>query len=145
MPSEQSPLLSHKLAQILTSTCSIAIFRTCPPTFAGTVGAIFNCGLQLGSAVGLAAATAIETSIDAKTKVSDPLSYKGRAAVYWFILAIVGVAEISLWSFYRIGAEHKPAPPEDAEKAAGAKSTPDEMEATRTLTMQEIQEKQNDP
>ena len=39
----------------------------------------------------------------------------------------------------------RPPPQEDAEKAVGAKSTPDEMEATRTLTMQEIQEKQNDP
>lgn len=52
---------------------------------AGTVGAIFNGALQLGSAVGLSVVTSIQTSVEKKH--GGPTSYSGRAAVFWFVLA----------------------------------------------------------
>ena len=72
---------------------------------AGTVGAIFNCALQLGGAVGIAAVSSIETSIEvhlpknAEGMVSD---YKGRAAAFWFLLAVVGVELLNIVVFYKV-------------------------------------------
>ncbi|KAG1850043.1 hypothetical protein C8R48DRAFT_728005 [Suillus tomentosus] len=51
---------------------------------AGTVGAIFNGALQFGSAIGLAVASSIETSVEATHGGSH--EYQGRAAVFWFLL-----------------------------------------------------------
>ncbi len=70
---------------------------------AGTVGAIFNGALQLGSAVGLAVVTSIQTSVE--TKHGGPTSYSGRAAVFWFVLVVVCAEAISLLVFYRVEAE----------------------------------------
>ncbi|KAK7681756.1 hypothetical protein QCA50_015103 [Cerrena zonata] len=84
---------------------NIAIFRTSPASMAGTVGAIFNGALQLGSAVGLAAVSSIETSVEASH--GGPTSYAGRAAAFWFLLAVVCIEAISLTIFYRVEAEHK--------------------------------------
>ena len=56
---------------------------------AGTVGAIFNGALQLGSAVGIAAVSSIEQSVEAKN--GDPSGYAGRAAAFWFLLGIIGL------------------------------------------------------
>lgn len=72
---------------------------------AGTVGAIFNGALQLGSAVGLAAVSSIETSVEASH--GGPTSYAGRAAAFWFLLGVVCLEAISLAVFYRVEAEHK--------------------------------------
>ena len=72
---------------------------------AGVVGAIFNCALQLGSAVGLAAVSSIETSLDSGR--GKPDAYTGRAAAFWFLLAVVGAEVISLLVFYRVEAEHR--------------------------------------
>ena len=72
---------------------------------AGTVGAIFNGALQLGSAVGIAAVSSIEQSIEART--GDPAGYAGRAAAFWFLLGIIGVEIVSLLVFYRVEAEHR--------------------------------------
>lgn len=72
---------------------------------AGTVGAIFNGALQLGSAVGLAAVSSIETSVEKKT--GGPTVYAGRAAAFWFVLAIICVEAISVLVFYRIDVERK--------------------------------------
>ena len=44
---------------------------------AGTVGAIFNGALQLGSAVGIAAVSSIETSVEERS--GDEAGYAGRA------------------------------------------------------------------
>ncbi|KAG8812525.1 hypothetical protein FRC18_002899 [Serendipita sp. 400] len=46
---------------IVTTNGSIALFAYTPPSVAGTVGAVFTCALQLGSAVGLAAVLSITT------------------------------------------------------------------------------------
>jgi hypothetical protein len=83
----------------LTSLSSIAIFRTTPPSMAGIVGAMFNCALQLGSAIGLAAATSIETSVE-KTH-GGFYEYHGRAAVFWFLLVIFVVQTVGVLVFYR--------------------------------------------
>ena len=70
---------------------------------AGTVGAIFNGALQLGSAVGISAVGSIEASVEATH--GGPESYAGRAAAYWFLLALVVVEFISMLVFYRISKE----------------------------------------
>lgn len=97
---------------------NIAIFRTSPASMAGTVGAIFNGALQLGSAVGIAAVSSIESSIEEKR--GDRNGYAGRAAAFWFLLAIIGVEVVSLLVFYRVEAEHRGAPPDDVEAAKKA-------------------------
>ena len=70
---------------------------------AGTVGAIFNGALQLGSAVGLAAVSSIQTSVEATH--GGTTNYAGRAAAFWFVLAVVCVELLSLLVFYRIEVE----------------------------------------
>ncbi|KAH8105285.1 MFS general substrate transporter [Cristinia sonorae] len=82
---------------------NIAIFRTSPPAMAGTVGAIYNGALQLGSAVGLSAVTSIQTSVE-KTH-GGPSSFAGRAAAFWFVCGVVGLELISIAVFYRVDAE----------------------------------------
>lgn len=72
---------------------------------AGTVGAIFNGALQLGSAVGIAAVSSIETSVEQKN--GNPSGYAGRAAAYWFMLGIIGVEIVSLTVFYKVEPEHQ--------------------------------------
>ena len=66
---------------------------------AGTVGAMFNGALQLGSAIGLAAVTSIETSVE---KVHGGFyEYNGRAAVFWFLLSIFAVQMVGVLVFHR--------------------------------------------
>ncbi|THH31696.1 hypothetical protein EUX98_g2500 [Antrodiella citrinella] len=91
---------------MLTYThANIAIFRTVPSSMAGTVGAIFNGALQLGSAVGLAAVSSIESSVE-KTH-GGPTQYAGRAAAFWFVFGIVCVEIIAVAIFYRVSSEKK--------------------------------------
>lgn len=66
---------------------------------AGTVGAIFNGALQLGSAVGIAAISSVETSVERTHGGSG--SYSGRAAAWWFLVGVVGVEAIAVAIFYR--------------------------------------------
>lgn len=75
---------------------------------AGTVGAMFNGALQFGSAIGLAAFSAIETSVEATD--GDPQSYHGSAAAFWFVLGIVLVEILSMSYFYQRGTDHGPQP-----------------------------------
>jgi hypothetical protein len=95
-------LFYHILASILISiwSKSIAFFQTTPPEVAGTVGAVFNCALQLGGALGVACITSIQTSVDRKhpTKLNG---YAGRAAAFWFILALVSILFIATLVFYK--------------------------------------------
>lgn len=119
------PFPQHK-ALLTMLLYSIAIFRTSPPAMAGTIGAIFNGALQLGSAVGIAATSSIQTSVD--KHINDPSSYKGRAAAFWFLLGIVGLELLSLTVFYRVEAEHRPSV-EDAEKGAAQDAASESGEA----------------
>ena len=68
---------------------------------AGTVGAVFNSALQLGSAVGSAAVTSITTSIENKAGPNGSLEYKGRADSFWFLLAVVVAEALSVLIFYK--------------------------------------------
>ncbi|KAL1942302.1 hypothetical protein VTO73DRAFT_6366 [Trametes versicolor] len=86
-------------AMLTYTHTNIAIFRTSPTSMAGTVGAIFNGALQLGSAIGISAVGSIETSVEARNGGSE--SYAGRAAAFWFLLAIVGIEFLALLVFYR--------------------------------------------
>lgn len=69
---------------------------------AGTVGAIFNGALQLGSAIGIAAVDSVETSVQEQQGASG---YAGQRAAFWFLLGIVGVEWIALAVFYRTSKE----------------------------------------
>jgi MFS family permease len=84
---------------LLFSNANIAMFRTTPPTLAGTVGAVFNSALQLGSAVGLACLTSIQTSVESKHGGFE--AYNGRAAAFWFLLACVVVVDVSMFIFLK--------------------------------------------
>ncbi|GBE85688.1 Cephamycin export protein [Sparassis crispa] len=85
-------------AMLTFTHTNIAIFQTCPPSFSGTVGAIFNAALQLGSAIGIAAVGSIQTSVQAKH--GGPDSYSGAQAAFWFLLGIVCVELVSMLIFY---------------------------------------------
>ncbi|KAG0700177.1 major facilitator superfamily [Suillus ampliporus] len=87
---------------------NIAIFQAAPPSMAGTVGAIFNGALQFGSAIGLAAVSSIETSVQGTHGGS--YEYAGRAAAFWFLLGIVSLQFISISIFYDRSTDHKPQP-----------------------------------
>lgn len=79
---------------------------------AGTVGAIFNGALQLGSAVGIAAVSSIQTSVERKNGGSS--GYAGRAAAWWFLVGVVVVEAIAVAVFYRRGPAPEPNPAEEA-------------------------------
>jgi len=88
----------------INGSVSIAFFRYSPPSEAGMIGAIFNSALQLGSAVGTAVTTSIQSGIDSKEP--DPAtSYKGRAAGMWFLLGVLVVEMVAVVFFFR---EEKP-------------------------------------
>jgi hypothetical protein len=85
---------------MLTRPRSIAIFRTAPASMSGTVGALFNGALQLGSAVGIAAVTSIESSIEARSP-DGATGYAGRRAAWFFVIAVIVTATIGAAVFYR--------------------------------------------
>lgn len=106
---------------IIYANSNIAIFAYTPPSVAGTVGAVFNSALQLGSAVGLAAVASLTTSLDEKVvdSLSPPLNtwpvnrssinqemwkraFKGRAASFWFLLGILGVETIAVTLLFKV-------------------------------------------
>ncbi|EJD41438.1 hypothetical protein AURDEDRAFT_115503 [Auricularia subglabra TFB-10046 SS5] len=83
---------------LLFVNANVAIFFHTPPEIAGIVGAVFNCALQLGSAVGAALITSVQLAVDKKPH-EDP--FAGRAAGYWFLLGIVGLEAFAILFFYR--------------------------------------------
>ena len=109
---------------------------------AGTVGAMFNGALQFGSAIGLAAFSAIETSVEATD--GDPQSYHGSAAAFWFVLGIVLVEILSMSYFYRRGTDHGPQPNfDDHDKnkiARASRESSNEADEVKVdaLTMKEL-------
>ncbi|EMD35861.1 hypothetical protein CERSUDRAFT_53112, partial [Gelatoporia subvermispora B] len=113
-------------AMLAYSHTNIAIFRTSPASMAGTVGAIFNGALQLGSAVGIAAVGSIEASVE--ESLGDPTSYQGRAAAFWFLLGIVVVEFLAMLVFYSTKKEGLAAEEDFAEKVAVMKQADIERE-----------------
>ncbi|KAH7929188.1 MFS general substrate transporter [Leucogyrophana mollusca] len=95
-------------AMLTYTHTNIAIFQAAPSSMAGTVGAVFNGALQFGSAIGLAAISSIETSVEATH--GGPKEYAGRAAAFWFILGIVCLEAFSIFWFYQTGTDHQPQP-----------------------------------
>jgi len=98
--------VSTKYASILSTDHSyligfhsIAIFRATPSSMAGTVGAMFNSGLQFSSAVGMAAVGSIQASVQEHR--GGPSDYKGQCAGYDLMLACIGVAVLAVLVFYR--------------------------------------------
>ncbi|OJA15223.1 hypothetical protein AZE42_10237 [Rhizopogon vesiculosus] len=87
---------------------NIAIFQAAPLSMSGTVGAIFTCALQCGSAIGIACITSIETSVEATH--GGPQEYAGRAASFWFLFGITTLEFISVSIFYDRSTDHKPQP-----------------------------------
>lgn len=104
---------------IIFANSSIAIFSYTPPHVAGTVGAVFNSALQLGSAVGLAAISSISNSVNSKQTFDPPsnqwspilneipastwrAAFKGQAAAYWFLLAVLGTLLVSVTVFFKV-------------------------------------------
>lgn len=86
-------------AMLTNISANIAIFRATPPSMAGTVGAMFNCGLQLGSAVGLAAVGSIQASV--QERHGGLADYRGQSAGFWFMLACISLAALAVLVFYR--------------------------------------------
>ncbi|EPQ56836.1 MFS general substrate transporter [Gloeophyllum trabeum ATCC 11539] len=84
---------------LIIDSYSIAILRCTPPAVSGTVGAIWNTALQLGSAVGISAVTALQSNIDEAHQ--GPLGFRGRADGFWLLFALAGVATLVLLLFYR--------------------------------------------
>ena len=89
-------------AMLTYTHTNIAIFRTSPASMAGTVGAIFNGALQLGSAVGIAAVDSLQASVQ-EQQPGKP--YAGQRAAFWFLLGVVGVEVLAMAVFYRTGRE----------------------------------------
>jgi len=98
----------------LYAIANIAIFAYTPPSAAGTIGAILNCALQLGSAVGIAVITSIQTSVDGADAAAAPrptteaewiYAFRGRAAGYWFIFTVAILEVLSVLVFFHPHAE----------------------------------------
>ncbi|TBU27124.1 MFS general substrate transporter [Dichomitus squalens] len=86
-------------AVLIYTHTNMAFYYTSPSSMAGTVGAIFNVALQLGSALGISVVGSIKSSVE--NTHGGPSSYAGCAAAYWFLLGIVGVEFVGLLVFYR--------------------------------------------
>ncbi|KAG2125506.1 major facilitator superfamily domain-containing protein [Suillus clintonianus] len=116
---------------------NIAIFQAAPSSMSGTVGAMFNGALQLGSAIGLAASSVIETSVEATHGGSH--DYAGRAASFWFLLGIVALQFILISIFYDRSTDHKPQPKYDG-PAHSTQPSPDcdEKSDTNVTIMPEV-------
>ncbi|KAF7981588.1 hypothetical protein HWV62_32634 [Athelia sp. TMB] len=93
-------ILGTSGCQLMYTHTNIAIFKATPPAVAGTIGAIFNGALQLGSAIGLAASSSIETSVEAKHGGFD--KYYGRAAVFYFLMGVLTLQALGVLIFYRV-------------------------------------------
>ena len=69
---------------------------------AGTVGAILNSSLQLGSALGVAIATIIQQEVEAKRTGTDYQSrYAGCQAGFIFYAALMLLSAIMTFIFYK--------------------------------------------
>ncbi|KAH7090873.1 MFS general substrate transporter [Auriculariales sp. MPI-PUGE-AT-0066] len=89
-------------ASLLFVNANVALFQSTPTEIAGVIASVFNSALQLGSAVGVAIITSIQLAIDKKNiGNADANPYAGRAAGFWFLLAIVALETIAVVVFYR--------------------------------------------
>ncbi|KAF4609874.1 hypothetical protein D9613_010411 [Agrocybe pediades] len=82
-------LLGTAGAAIIYATANIALLANTPANVSGIVSAIFVAALQTGGATGLAIITSIQTSVEVGH--GGPMSFQGRAAGLWFLVAFIGV------------------------------------------------------
>ncbi|OAX36158.1 hypothetical protein K503DRAFT_322947, partial [Rhizopogon vinicolor AM-OR11-026] len=116
---------------------NIAIFQAAPSSMSGTVGAIFTCALQCGSAIGIACVTSIEASVEATH--GGPQEYAGRAASFWFLFGITTLEFISVSIFYDRSTDHKPQPTHDKPMDPAQYSMPPKEKLDNTdVTMPEL-------
>ncbi|KAG2113223.1 major facilitator superfamily domain-containing protein [Suillus clintonianus] len=115
---------------------NIAIFQAAPSSKAGTVGAIYNGALQFGSGIGLAAMSAIETSVEANHGGSH--EYAGRAATFWFVIGVVALQFISISIFYDRSTDHKPQPTHDGPPTQHITHSDDKSVEADVITMPEL-------
>jgi MFS family permease len=78
-------LLGTVGAGLIYLTANIALLAVTPPSISGIVSAVFMATLQTSAATGVAIITSIQTSVQ-----PDPISFKGRAAGLWFLVAFIG-------------------------------------------------------
>ncbi|KAG2144467.1 major facilitator superfamily domain-containing protein [Suillus clintonianus] len=121
---------------LLFTHSNIAIYRSVPSSKAGTVGAIYSSALQLGSGIGLAAMSAIETSVEATHGGSH--EYAGRAATFWFLLGVVALQFISLLVFYDRSADHKPQPTHDSLPTQQITHSDEKLDEENVTTLPEL-------
>ncbi|EJD50836.1 MFS general substrate transporter [Auricularia subglabra TFB-10046 SS5] len=98
---------------LLFVTANVAIFHNTPDEISGTVGAIFNSALQLGSAVGSAIVQSLMSGVSASHPEDE---YAGRAAAFWFLFALMVVEAGAVLIFYRRG-DHLSHSPSDSDAA----------------------------
>ncbi|KAH7108479.1 MFS general substrate transporter [Auriculariales sp. MPI-PUGE-AT-0066] len=100
---------------LLFVNANIAMFQSTPSEIAGTIASIFNSALQLGSAVGVAIITSIQLAIDGRNRGKEGANlYAGRAAGFWFLLAVVALETIAVAMLYRTSSQlRKPVDVED--------------------------------
>ncbi len=108
---------------MIFANANLGMFKFTPPSMAGTVAAVFNSALQLGAAVGLAIVTSIETNVERHQ--GGFASYKGRAAAFYFLFAIVVLAFLSTLIFIREEKDTPHRPSAAALRAATTKSKSD--------------------
>ncbi|EGN92835.1 hypothetical protein SERLA73DRAFT_156771 [Serpula lacrymans var. lacrymans S7.3] len=85
---------------LVFSCTNIVIFRSAPAEEAGTVGAIFNSSLQLGTAIGVPIISAIQSNIQNHSGAADN-DFKGQQFAFWFLLGLEGVEILATLVFYR--------------------------------------------
>lgn len=102
------------------TNANIAIFMNTPPEIAGIVGAIFNCALQMGIAIGLAVMASITTSINQQRAAKgETVDYEGLKDSFWFTVAFTAFMAFMVLIFYKI---KKPVVSDPEAAPAGEKS-----------------------
>jgi hypothetical protein len=100
-------------------------------SMSGTIGALFNASLQLGSAVGIAAVTSIESSVEARSPRGAE-GFEGRRDAWIFVVAAIAAMAISVAVFFRT-TQPAPADEEKQEDESNGKGPGEEdMHSTPT-------------
>ncbi|KAH7926177.1 MFS general substrate transporter [Leucogyrophana mollusca] len=90
---------------LVFARANIIIVQSTPNELAGTVSAIFNAALQLGSATGVSIISSIQNSVESGASESDP--FRGRAAGLWALTAFVAAELIAVSFVWRNGTSNE--------------------------------------
>jgi hypothetical protein len=120
---------------LLGAHVNISIFKIAPASQSGIVGAILNSALQLGSAIGSAATTAIQANVN--NRQPDPVkSFKGHAAVFWFLLGLIVVEMIGFWVFFKESSA--PASEESHPESGSYEPSPEDSQEPNSMKSTEV-------